>query len=127
MLFTRGAPSLIESLEYYFSASFHYEGENYWGIDRLGYLEERLVELGLKKNNSHKNIVKKLEKSKFDSNQIIKKDNSLDENTARLSDNLDVIRVNDATVIGQWSNAVTGITISLNAATTTSDLDNIIN
>ena len=67
----------IQSLEYYFSASFHYEGENYWGIDRLGYLEERLVELGLKKNNSHKNIVKKLEKSKFDSNQIIKKDNSL--------------------------------------------------
>ena len=67
----------IQSLEYYFSASLHYEGENYWGIDRLGYLEERLVELGLKKNNSHKNIVKKLEKSKFDSNQIIKKDNSL--------------------------------------------------
>ena len=67
----------IQSLEYYFSASFHYEGENYWGIDRLGYLEERLVELGLKKNNSHKNVVKKLEKSKFDSNQIIKKDNSL--------------------------------------------------
>ena len=67
----------IQSLEYYFSASFHYEGENYWGIDRLGYLEERLVELGLKKNNSHKNIVKKLEKYKFDSNQIIKKDNSL--------------------------------------------------
>ena len=67
----------IQSLEYYFSASFHYEGENYWGIDRLGYLEERLVELGLKKNNSHKNIVKKLEKSKFDSSQIIKKDNSL--------------------------------------------------
>ena len=52
---------------------------------------------------------------------------SLDENTVRLSDNLDVIRVNDATVIGQWSNAATGITISLNAATTTSDLDNIIN
>jgi 2-hydroxychromene-2-carboxylate isomerase len=67
----------IQSLEYYFSASFHYEGENYWGIDRLGYLEERLVELGLKKNNFHKNIVKKLEKSKFDSSQIIKKDNSL--------------------------------------------------
>ena len=67
----------IQSLEYYFSASFHYEGENYWGIDRLGYLEERLVELGLKKNNSDKNIVKKLEKYKFDSNQIIKKDNSL--------------------------------------------------
>ena len=67
----------IQSLEYYFSASFHYEGENYWGIDRLGYLEERLIELGLKKNNSHKNIVKKLEKYKFDSNQIIKKDNSL--------------------------------------------------
>ncbi|MDA9886908.1 Ig-like domain-containing protein [Flavobacteriaceae bacterium] len=30
-------------------------------------------------------------------------------------------------MIGQWSNAVTGITISLNAATTISDLDNIIN
>ena len=67
----------IQSLEYYFSASFHYEGENYWGIDRLSYLEKRLIELGLKKNNSDKNIVKKLEKSKFDSNQIIKKDNSL--------------------------------------------------
>jgi len=35
---------------YYFGSAFYYEKELYWGVDRLGYLEERLTELGLKKS-----------------------------------------------------------------------------
>jgi 2-hydroxychromene-2-carboxylate isomerase len=34
-------------LGHYLAATFHYSGEWYWGIERLSYLEERLVELGL--------------------------------------------------------------------------------
>lgn len=34
---------------HYLGAVFHYGGELYWGVDRLGYLEERLVSLGLLK------------------------------------------------------------------------------
>ena len=46
---------------YYFGSSFHYEGENYWGIDRLDHLEERLTELGTKKNNVSDFILKRIE------------------------------------------------------------------
>ena len=31
--------------------SFHYEGENYWGLDRLNHLEDRLIDLKLNKEN----------------------------------------------------------------------------
>lgn len=41
---------------YYFGSAFHYEGENYWGVDRLDHLEDRLTELGLKNNDSNKYI-----------------------------------------------------------------------
>lgn len=34
-------------LKHYSGAMFHYEGEWYWGVDRLHYLEARLAELGL--------------------------------------------------------------------------------
>ncbi|MEL7449293.1 MAG: 2-hydroxychromene-2-carboxylate isomerase, partial [Pseudomonadota bacterium] len=34
-------------LKHYSGAMFHYEGEWYWGVDRLHYLEERLAALGL--------------------------------------------------------------------------------
>ena len=40
----------LSDLGYYFGSSFHYEGENYWGVDRLNHLEERLIELNLDKN-----------------------------------------------------------------------------
>ena len=33
---------------YYSSSSFYYEGESYWGLDRLNHLEDRLIDLGLK-------------------------------------------------------------------------------
>jgi 2-hydroxychromene-2-carboxylate isomerase len=36
-------------LGHYLGAMFHYEGEWYWGIDRLHYLEERLEELGARR------------------------------------------------------------------------------
>ena len=47
----------LSDLGYYFGSSFHYEGENYWGIDRLGHLEERLIELNLNKNKSKSFII----------------------------------------------------------------------
>ena len=37
---------------HYQGGVFHYEGENYWGVDRLSYLEDRLKALGLKKNDN---------------------------------------------------------------------------
>ena len=36
-------------LGHYSGAMFHYEGEWYWGVDRLYHLEERLTELGARK------------------------------------------------------------------------------
>ena len=45
-----------QEMGHYQGGVFHYEGENYWGLDRLFYLEERLDHLGLKK--LRKNISK---------------------------------------------------------------------
>ena len=41
-----------KTLGHYQGGVFHYEGENYWGVDRLSYLEDRLEVLGLKKNDN---------------------------------------------------------------------------
>ena len=38
--------ALQRELKHYSGAMFHYEGEWYWGVDRLHYLEARLGELG---------------------------------------------------------------------------------
>ena len=35
-----------KALGHYLGATFHYAGEWYWGVDRLGHLEERLAALG---------------------------------------------------------------------------------
>jgi 2-hydroxychromene-2-carboxylate isomerase len=39
--------ALRERLGHYLGGMFHFEGEWYWGVDRLNHLEERLSELGL--------------------------------------------------------------------------------
>lgn len=44
--------ALRAKLGHYLGAVFHYGGETYWGVDRLGYLEERLIALGLQKGNA---------------------------------------------------------------------------
>ncbi len=41
---------------YYFGSAFYYEKELYWGVDRLHYLEERLIELGLKNNSENESV-----------------------------------------------------------------------
>jgi len=41
--------SLRSDMKHYLGAVFNYEGENYWGIDRLKFLENRLTDLGLKR------------------------------------------------------------------------------
>jgi 2-hydroxychromene-2-carboxylate isomerase len=35
---------------YYFGSAFYYEKELYWGVDRIHHLEDRLIELGVKKD-----------------------------------------------------------------------------
>jgi len=42
--------ALLDSLGHYLSATLHYGGEWYWGIDRLGHLERRLNSLRLSLN-----------------------------------------------------------------------------
>ena len=39
--------ALRAKLGHYLGAVFHYGGESYWGVDRLGYLETRLTGLGV--------------------------------------------------------------------------------
>jgi 2-hydroxychromene-2-carboxylate isomerase len=41
--------ALRTRLRHYLSATFHYGGEWYWGVDRVGHLERRLGELGLRR------------------------------------------------------------------------------
>ena len=42
----KAGTALRAQLKHYSGAMFHYEGEWYWGVDRLHYLEARLAELG---------------------------------------------------------------------------------
>lgn len=42
---------LRERLGHYLGATFYFEGEWYWGVDRLHYLEERLSDAGLARAN----------------------------------------------------------------------------
>ena len=42
--------------EYYYGSAFYYEKELYWGVDRIYHLEDRLDELGLRKNSLNKPI-----------------------------------------------------------------------
>ena len=48
--------TLRNEKEYYFGSAFYYGKELYWGIDRINYLEERLDELGLRKDSTHESI-----------------------------------------------------------------------
>lgn len=41
-----------KKLGHYLSGMFYYNGEWYWGVDRLPYLEDRLIKLNLRKNQS---------------------------------------------------------------------------
>ena len=46
-----------DKVGYYFGSAFHYEGENYWGLDRLNHLEDRLIDLKLNKENFNDYII----------------------------------------------------------------------
>ena len=41
---------------YYFGSAFYYEKELYWGVDRLHHLEDRLIDLGVKTDNTNDSI-----------------------------------------------------------------------
>jgi len=46
-----------EKLGHYSGAMFYYGGEWYWGVDRLYHLENRLLELGLRRDSSQQLLV----------------------------------------------------------------------
>lgn len=57
---------------YYSSSSFYYEGESYWGVDRLNHLENRLIDLGLKKTDTDEYIINRKSNKNYPSNQTNK-------------------------------------------------------
>ena len=57
---------------YYNSSSFYYEGESYWGVDRLNHLENRLIDLGLKKTDTDQYIINRKSNKNYPSNQTNK-------------------------------------------------------
>ncbi len=48
--------TLRNEKDYYFGSAFYYGKELYWGVDRINYLEERLDELGLRKDPTHESM-----------------------------------------------------------------------
>jgi hypothetical protein len=48
--------AIRDDKDYYFGSAFYYGKELYWGLDRINYLEERLDELGLRKDSMHESI-----------------------------------------------------------------------
>jgi 2-hydroxychromene-2-carboxylate isomerase len=46
-----------EALGHYLGGTFHYGGEWYWGLDRLHYLEARLMELGARKPDTGEGVI----------------------------------------------------------------------
>jgi len=54
--------ALMDSLGHYLSATVHYGGEWYWGIDRLAHLEKRLNALNLSRSE---NVIKYQEGTKY--------------------------------------------------------------
>ena len=48
-----------DEVEAYMGSTFSYEGELYWGVDRLDHLEHRLKDLGLKKNEDSNYVSKR--------------------------------------------------------------------
>lgn len=46
-----------EELGHYLGATFHYGGEWYWGVDRLHHLENRLADLGARKDNAPDRVI----------------------------------------------------------------------
>jgi len=50
---TSKADARREKLGHYLGATFYYGGEWYWGLDRLHFLEDRLADLGLRRENTH--------------------------------------------------------------------------
>jgi len=64
--YTSTVTEVVEKLEagnkirnekgYYFGSAFYYEKELYWGVDRLHHLEDRLIDLGVKTDNTNDSI-----------------------------------------------------------------------
>ena len=48
--------AIRDDKDYYFGSAFYYGKELYWGIDRINHLEERLDELGLRKDLMNESV-----------------------------------------------------------------------
>ncbi len=53
--------ALRAKLGHYLGAIFHYGGESYWGVDRLGYLESRLAAVGAQRRANSPLLAPRLE------------------------------------------------------------------
>lgn len=56
---TSVADARLDSLGHYLGGTLYYGGEWYWGLDRLHYLEERLISLGLLSQGANKTPIYK--------------------------------------------------------------------
>ena len=54
---TSVADARREKLGHYLGGTLYYGGEWYWGLDRLHYLEERLMDMGLRHGSNGKNLI----------------------------------------------------------------------
>ena len=50
--------AIRDDKDYYFGSAFYYGKELYWGVDRINYLEERLDQLGLRKDLMNESVCK---------------------------------------------------------------------
>ena len=48
--------TIRDDKDYYFGSAFYYGKELYWGVDRINHLEERLDELGLRKDSMNESV-----------------------------------------------------------------------
>ena len=48
--------AIRDDKDYYFGSAFYYGKELYWGVDRINHLEERLDELGLRKDSMNESV-----------------------------------------------------------------------
>ena len=54
---TFAADARLKKLGHYLGGTLYYRGEWYWGLDRLHYLEERLIDLGLRRAGDGSDVI----------------------------------------------------------------------
>jgi len=85
--FNRATPEITEQkiaeaesyrlkLGYVYGSTFYYSGEWFLGVDRMNYLEERLISQGARNPNKHGVVVPRPKEAQWQTNQVPHMDNS---------------------------------------------------